>query len=69
MLSLVLVVMAAVVAMGSDPCEQYGNGCSTPLHMPIAYKTLFTPSCYHHDVCYRCVGGFVCVCVCVCVCV
>uniref|UniRef100_W4VS19 Conodipine_Vc3 prepropeptide n=1 Tax=Conus victoriae TaxID=319920 RepID=W4VS19_CONVC len=52
-LSMMLAVAGRVV-MGVDPCAQYANGCSVPLHMPLFYKTLFTPSCNRHDVCYRC---------------
>ncbi|XP_065656529.1 conodipine-P1 [Hydra vulgaris] len=30
------------------------NGCSTPFHLPLPYKAMFTPACMTHDVCYRC---------------
>ncbi|KAL8566325.1 hypothetical protein ACOMHN_050443 [Nucella lapillus] len=50
---LTAVTMVSVVS-GADPCAQFANGCSTPLHLPMVYKTRFTPSCNKHDVCYRC---------------
>lgn len=43
-------------SQGQDTCTVVNNinGCSTPLRLPFPYKSLFTPACNRHDVCYRC---------------
>lgn len=65
---ILLIIAAAVVALhfthlvtASDiaVCNRHAsqfhtNGCSVPLNLPFFYKSLFTPSCNVHDVCYRC---------------
>ena len=32
------------------------DGCSVPFGLDVPYKDVFTPACYHHDACYRCVS-------------
>ncbi|XP_065650171.1 conodipine-P1 [Hydra vulgaris] len=34
--------------------NEHLNGCSTPFHLPLPYKGMFTPACMTHDICYRC---------------
>uniref|UniRef100_A0A0B6YP89 Phospholipase A2 domain-containing protein n=1 Tax=Arion vulgaris TaxID=1028688 RepID=A0A0B6YP89_9EUPU len=55
MLYFVLVHGFDTVAQVTDICFQYDtNGCSVPFDLPFFFKTLFTPSCNRHDVCYSC---------------
>ena len=48
--------MVAVTAVYGDMCALYANGCSIPFGLSFTYKTLFTPSCNRHDICYGCVS-------------
>ena len=52
----VVLSMVAVTAVYGDMCDLYANGCSIPFGLSFTYKTLFTPSCNRHDICYGCVS-------------
>ena len=56
-----LVYITTVVAQRVDfqQCytnEELINGCSVPWGFDFPYKTMFTPACDYHDVCYSCVS-------------